>query len=237
VLPGLPELVERDIFVDLPDAARAAYRALEDELIAIVNDVTVTAANAAVALSKCQQLCGGGIYHDTDALAATHAEARAFEVIHEAKLEALTDLVDELQGSPLIIAYSFRHELARLRNAFGEKTPVIGGDVSMRDVARTIEAWNVGEIPILLVHPLACGHGLNLQHGGSNICWFTLTWDLELYEQLNCRIFRQGQSSQRVIVSRLLARNTVDVAVRDALARKRGGQEALFAALRSPTWR
>jgi len=104
--------------------------------------------------------------------------------------------------------------------------------VSMRTTTATVDAWNAGEVPILLVHPAACGHGLNLQRGGSHLCWFTLSYDLELYDQLIRRLWRQGSGAARVIVHRLLARATVDLAVRDALATKRGGQAALFAALR-----
>lgn len=228
----LPELVERDVFVELPAAARTTYKALEDELLAVVNDVTLTAANAAVALSKCQQLCGGAVYHDIDAQVATRRDVRTSETIHDAKLEALSDLVDELQGQPLLVAYAYQHELARIRAVLGEKTPALRGGASPREVAQVIEAWNHGDVPVLLAHPAAAGHGLNLQRGGNHICWFTLTYDLELYEQLNHRIWRQGNTSNRVVVHRLVARGTVDVDVRDALARKSGGQEALFAALK-----
>lgn len=231
----LPELVERDVWVELPDAARAAYKALEDELLAVVNDVTLTAANAAVALSKCRQLCGGAVYHDVDALVATRRDVRTYEAIHDAKIEALTDLVDELQGQPLLVAYEFQHELERIRAALGTTTPALRGGATPREVALTIEAWNNGALPVLLAHPAAAGHGLNLQRGGSHICWYTLTFDLELYEQLNHRIWRQGNVAARVVAHRLLARRTVDVDVRDALARKRGGQDALFAALRRRT--
>ena len=219
----LPELVERDVFVELPTEARRVYAELERELLTVIDDVTVTAANRAVALGKCRQVCGGALYH---------GDERAWLDVHAAKLEALTDLVDELQGAPLIVAYEYQHELARLRATFGARTPALGGGVSMRDTTAAINAWNAGEVPILLAHPAAAGHGLNLQRGGSHVCWFTLTYDLELYDQLIRRIWRQGSVAPRVIVHRLLARGTVDGVVRDVLARKRGGQDALFDALR-----
>lgn len=226
----LPELVERDVWVDLPDRAQMAYRELDRELITTVNDVTLSAKNAAVALMKCRQLCGGAIYHDEP---VTHG-VRGCEELHDAKLEALADLVDELQGQPLLVAYEFQHELARLRTRFGADVPALGGQTHIREAANIIDAWNARALPLLLAHPASAGHGLNLQRGGSHVAWFTLPWDLELYIQLNDRVWRQGNEAARVIVHRFLARHTVDVDIRDLLARKRGGQEALFAALRAP---
>lgn len=224
----LPELVERDIFVELPDAARGVYRKLEDDLIAVINDTTVTAANAAVALNKCRQVCGGALYHGDD---------HKWLLVHEAKLEALIDLIDELQGQPLFVAYEFQHELERIRAALGKGTPALCGGATPREVEQTIAAWNRGELPVLAAHPAAAGHGLNLQRGGSHVCFFTLPWDFEGYDQLLHRLWRQGNAAPRVVVHRLIARSTVDLAVRAALARKGRGQEALFAALRCAEWR
>lgn len=224
----LPELVERDVWVGLPAAASEMYRDLERELITLINNVKVTAANRAVALGKCRQLCGGAVYHDE---VPSHG-TRGFEVAHAAKLEALADLVDELQGQPLLVAYEFQHELLRLRKMFGAQTPAICGGASMADTQRAVDAWNRGDLPVLLVHPAAAAHGLNLQRGGAHVCWYTLTYDLELYEQLNRRLWRQGSTASRVIVHRLLVRGSVDAAVRDTITRKRSGQDELFAALR-----
>lgn len=225
----LPELLERDVWVELPDDARVAYRVLERELLTLINGTKVTAANAAVALFKCLQLCGGAVYHDDAVTSGTRKTA----IAHDAKLDALVELVDELQGQPLLVAYAFQHELVRIRARLGARTPALCGGVSPHEVARVIDAWNAGDVPVLLAHPASAGHGLNLQRGGNHVCWYSLTFDLELYEQLNRRLWRQGNVSHRVVVHRLLARGTVDVDVRDALARKRGGQDALFAALRA----
>jgi SNF2 family DNA or RNA helicase len=229
----LPELVERDVWVELPEAARKVYTALEDDLIAVVNSTTVTAANTAVALNKCRQVVGGALYHQADG-----AADRTWLPVHDAKVEAVVEIVDELQGAPALIAYAFDHELIRLRAALGAKTPALCGGVSSKDAAATIAAWNAGEVPVLLAHPAAAGHGLNLQgSGGAHVIFFTLPWDLEEYLQLIARIWRQGSAAPRVIVQRVLARETVDLAVRTSLARKARGQAALFAALRRPAWR
>jgi SNF2 family DNA or RNA helicase len=220
----LPPLVINDIAVDLPPAARLAYEALERDLVARINDRTVTAKNAAVATGACRQLANGGIYtgpdHDHD-----------FEQVHEAKTEALLDLVEELDGKPLLIAYEFRHDLARLRAAL-PGLEVIGGGVGVKRAVALEAAWNAGELPYLALHYQSV-HGLNIQSAPlSALCCYAMTWDLELYQQLLKRLHRSGRES-RVVAHRLIARATVDEAQRDALDRKARGQADLFEALRA----
>lgn len=222
----LPDLMEVDLRVNLPDKARDFYDDLETELIALIDSTEVTAANAAVASMKCRQVASGGIYLQGE-------DARVARQIHDAKTEALVDLVDELQGQPLLVAYEFQHDLDRIRAALGEDVPAIGGGVSMKRVSEIVRAWNAGEIPVLCGHPQAMGHGLNLQAAGNHVCWYTVTWDFELYDQLIRRIWRQGNSHERVFVHRLIARKTVDEAVIRALKSKKRGQDALFAALKA----
>jgi SNF2 family DNA or RNA helicase len=233
VLDDLPTLVERDIYVELPPPARKAYDELEKDLITVINTTTVMAPNVAAALNRCRQLTGGAIYHTPEV-----AHGRAWLPVHDEKVAAVVDLVEELQGAPLLVAYDFIHELERLRAALGAHTPALGGGISAREAADAIALWNTGAAPVMLVHPAAAGHGLNLQSGGGcNVCFFTSPWDYELYTQCVARIWRQGNTAPRVIVHRLIARKTVDLAVRDALTRKERNQEALFAALRRPAWR
>jgi len=223
----LPELVEEDVWVTLPPKARKAYDELEDELVTALEQGTVVAANAAVASGKCRQVASGGVYLEDGA----DATKRQSIFIHDEKTEALKDLVDELQGSPLLVAYEFHHDLERIRRALGEEIPAINGDSSMGESARLAARWNAGEITVLCGHPQAMGHGLNLQSCGHHICWYTPTWNYELYDQLNRRVYRQGQKN-RVIVHRILARKTVDTAVASALKTKGRGQNALLDALK-----
>lgn len=216
----LPELVEQNLWVTLPPKARKVYDDLEDELIAALEDGTVVAANAAVASAKCRQVASGGVYYGDKETAH----------LHDAKTEALVDLVDELQGSPLLVGYEFHHDLERIRKALGS-VPAINGDTSTKESARLAVAWNAGELPVLCGHPQAMAHGLNLQACGHHICWYSPTWNFELYDQFVRRVYRQGQK-KRVFVHRILARKTVDEAVVKALATKERGQNALLNALK-----
>ena len=192
----------------------------------------MTAVNKAVALNKCRQMTGGALYAPVEGDPTMSSNQHRWLAVHDAKIEAVADLVDELQGQPLLIAYEFHHELQRLRVKLGEDTPALCGGMSPKDTAEVVNAWNAGELPVLLVHPAAAGHGLNLQRGGAHVAWFTLSWDLELYEQLIRRIWRQGCAAPRVVAHRFLARDTVDIVVRNVLASKARGQGELFEALK-----
>jgi SNF2 family DNA or RNA helicase len=220
----LPPKIENDVYVDLPPRAREIYRSLEDELFAALDGGEVTAANAAVAMMKCSQVANGGLFID--------AQAGLWENIHDAKTEAVVDLVDELAGKPTLIAYDFRHDLDRLTEALGRDTPYIGGGVSPKESDRIIAAWNKGKIPVLLGQPQSLSHGVNMQQGGRAVIWHSLTWNLEDYEQFVRRIWRQGQK-MRVFVHRVLARHTVDMIKLSALTLKARTQGALLHALKA----
>lgn len=223
----LPELVETTIRIDLPKKARKVYDQFEDILIAKVKGEVIVAANAAVASTKCRQLANGAVY-------VGEGKTSGYETIHDEKIKAMRDLVEELQGQPLLVAYEFDHDLARLRKEFGEDVPAIGGSVSAKASKKIIEEWNRNELPLLFAHPGAMGHGLNAQLGdAAHIAWFSLTWNLEYYDQLIRRIWRQGNEAERVFVYRLVARKTVDEIVASALKRKTRTQNSLLEGLRA----
>lgn len=232
----LPPLVEQNLWVDLPPKARKVYDALEEDLLVQLDDGTLTAVNAAVASLKCRQVASGGGYLDQEDAAtlmqSTTKQQRKSTVIHDAKTEALVDLVEELQGQPLLVGYEFIHDLERIRAALGN-VPAINGQTSGKDTMEIIRAWKAGELPVLCGHPAAMGHGLNLQGSSSHLAWYTLTWDQELYDQTVRRIYRQGTNATRVFVHRILARKTVDEDVARALASKQRVQDALFEGLKS----
>ncbi len=216
----LPELTIHDFPVALDAAARKAYERMEKTMILELQDAEITALNAASLTGKLLQLCGGAVYDGNH---------EAHE-IHSAKLDALTELVEGLQGEHAMIFYGFQHEVPRLREA------VLRADRGLRirelRSAADAEDWNAGRIDILLAHPASCAYGLNLQQGGRHIIWYTLTWSLELYQQANARLYRQGQRLP-VIVHRLLVQGGMDEDVAAALEGKADTQDALLAALRA----
>jgi len=218
----LPELAYNDIMVELPVKARDTYNAFEKALTIEFEQGSVTAVNAAVAVMKCQQIANGGSYLDGD--------ERAFTFIHDVKTEAVQDLVEELSGNPCIIGYHFAHDLARLQAAF-PAAPVIGSGVVGNKLDAIITAWNAGEIPVLLAHPMSAGHGLNLQGAGHAVIWYSLTWSLEIYEQFIRRLWRQGQQN-RIMVHHIIAKDTIDEAIIKAVRRKDKTQQNLLNAVR-----
>lgn len=230
----LPKLVDKYIMVDLPKKARKVYKKLEDELFAEIDSKTVTAVNAAAKSSKCGQVANGAVYLDEEVepLVRLPKANKDWVELHKEKLDALCELVDELQGSPLLVGYHFKHDLARLQKRLGKNIPYIGGGVSEKRTKELKGAWNRGEIPVLLGHPQSMAHGLNLQESSHHVCWFALTWNYELYDQFIKRVLRQGNKAERVFVYHILARDTVDQAVLQALRGKARGQNALFKALK-----
>ena len=226
-LLDLPDLVLTDTFVDLPPKGRQHYDDMQKQLFAELDaEDSVTARNRGVSYGLCRQIAGGEVYVDSDDL-----KEKKSQVVHSAKIEALKDLIDELGGKPVLVAYAYRHELARLRKELGDP-PYIGGGVSLAEGDRLVKQWNNDELPILLVHPASVSHGLNLQYGsGRHIIWYSLTDDPEAYEQTNKRIRRQGVTS-RVYVYHLLARETVDHAIIARLRSKAKRQKSLLDALR-----
>lgn len=210
----LPE--RRDLFVEveLPPAARKAYDKLEHDLVLPLKDTTITAQTAAVVTGKLLQMANGSVYD----------EDKQDFIIHDRKLAALEDLIEAANGQPVLVYYAFQHDLLRIRERFPE--------AKVLKASEDVDAWNRGEIPLLLAHPDSAGHGLNLQQGGHLLVWYGLTWSLEKYQQANARLHRQGQG-QPVTIYHLVARNTVDEDVVKVLTGKEKRQDALIAAVKA----
>ena len=208
----MPSLIFNDIPVLLPPKVRAAYNRLEKELFfeldvcddSAMDEISELATNAGVKYGMARQIVNGGLYVDKT---ADGDRREAFT--HSAKLDALEDLHEELSGKPLMAIFHYRHELNRLLKRFGDDTPVIAGGVDAKSVNRTVEAWNAGDVPLLLCQPQAMSHGLNMQHGGENQAWLGLTDDLDIYLQVIARLWRQGQKNG-VRIHRILATDTID---------------------------
>lgn len=230
----MPALIENNIRVDLPSDVMQVYDRLENDLIAKLDNKLVVASNAAAASMKCRQVANGGIYLDpeVEALVKLPKSKREWANLHTEKVDALAELIEELQGSPLLVAYDFEHDLDRLRERLGKDIPYIGGGVTAKRSAELEKAWNAGQLPVLFGHPQAMAHGLNLQEMGHHVCWHSLTWDYELYDQFIRRVLRQGNKSKKVFVHHIIARGTVDEVVLAAVKSKRRGQNALFDALK-----
>jgi SNF2 family DNA or RNA helicase len=210
----MPERLERDVTVKLPPAAKEKYKELEREMVAKLEGKTVDAVNAAVLTNKLLQMASGAVYDENKAVAE----------LHSAKLDALEDLIEAANGKPVLIYFGYRHDKERIQKRFKEaqeiKTP------------EDFQSWNRGEIPVAIAHPASMGHGLNLQHGGSTVVWFSLPWSLELYQQANARLWRQGQKDT-VVIFRLIAEGTIDLDVVRALAKKDLTQENLMQAVKA----
>lgn len=209
----LPERVTNRVEVELPPAARRTYDQLLRDFVAEIDGGEVTAANAAVLTGKLLQVANGAVYDEDGGM----------REVHRAKLDALAEIREEC-NEPMIVFYWYKHDAERLQKAFP--------DARFLETEADLAAWNRGEIPVLLLHPASAGHGLNLQEGGHVIVWYGLTWSLELYQQANARLYRQGQTKP-VIVHHLVAKNTMDGRVLDALAGKSIGQDALIAAVKA----
>ena len=213
---ALPERIVQDVPVILTEGARESYRKLEKEMLLETDGEEITALSAASLTGKLLQLCGGSVY---DANGTAHA-------VHDAKLQALAELLEGLNRESCLLFYGFRHELPRILAALPR-----GLRVRQLESSGDAEAWNAGQVDVLLAHPASCAYGLNLQAGGRHVVWYTLTWSLELYQQANARLYRQGQQKP-VIIHRLLVRGGMDEDVARALEGKRDTQDALLAALK-----
>lgn len=213
---NLPERIDNLIEINLPTDAINKYKQLEKDLVIELGEDDITAANAAVLTNKLLQMANGAIY----------SEDKQVIEIHEEKLKALEDIVEAANGKPVLVFYAYKHDYSRIMNYLKSYKPK-----GLED-SKDIEKWNKGEIPILLVHPASAGHGLNLQYGGNIIVWFGLTWSLELYQQANARLHRQGQK-ETVIIHHLIAKGTVDEDVMKALAGKEVNQNMLLEAIKA----
>ena len=241
-LKGLPELVEDNLWCDIPDKSRKLYDDLEDDLIGELNGETITALTAAVVSGKLRQIASGGIYvhkpgtaHSTsDGTISVASGVRDSRLVHHAKTEALADLIYELQGQPLLVGYEFQHDLERIREKLGNGLPVINGDTKPAQCAEILKRWNEGKIPVLVGHPQSMGHGLNMQYGiCAHVCFYTTPWDYDSYSQFIARVWRQGNKAESVIVSRLIARKTIDEVVARTVGNKAREQVNLMEALKA----
>ena len=223
---SLPPLLHHTIDVPFPKPLRAKYEFLQEEFILKLDETVVTAANAGVLTSKLRQFTGGAIYASD--------QPGVYETIHAEKLEALENLVEEMNGQPLMVAYQFDHERIRIEEMLkkrGTKCMSLKGGMTTAQATHVMDTWNAGEAEVLLVQPATAALGLNLQFGGDTICWFTLTYNLEEFIQLNKRLHRQGQTNT-VRVFMLALEGTIDQYVAKVLSDKEATQDDLFNSLK-----
>lgn len=209
----MPELLTSNYVVELSNSEKNQYDEMKKSLVLEITDGEITASNAASLSNKLCQLSNGAIYDD---------EQKIVE-IHDRKLEALEDIIESMNGKPLLIAYWYRHDLERIKSRFSVREIKTSEDIS---------DWNDGKIPVALIHPASAGHGLNLQSGGSTLVWFGLTWSLELYQQTNARLYRQGQKNT-VVIQHIIAKGTIDEQILKALQRKDKTQSDLIDAVKA----
>ena len=215
----MPALISTQFPVQMNRSERLKYDALCKELVLTLPDGEITAANAAVLSGKLSQMANGAIYTDS-------GEAIT---IHDRKLDALEDIIESMNGRPLLVAYWFRHDFERI----SERLHSLHIPFARLDTEDSIRRWNSGNLPVALIHPASAGHGLNLQSGGSAMVWFGLTWSLELYQQTVARLWRQGQTSGTVVVQHIVTENTVDERILTALQKKDCTQAALIEAVKA----
>ena len=209
----LPDLVINEIPVLLSEDERQQYEIMKSEMVLSLKDKEIDAVNAAALSNKLLKMANGAVYDGNGGV--VH--------IHDRKLDALEDIIEAANGKPVLIAYWYKHDLERIMERF----PAV-----QLDNAESIKRWNKGEIPVAVIHPASAGHGLNLQTGGSCLVWFGLTWSLELYQQTNARLWRQGQKDT-VIIHHIVAKDTIDEQVMKALKRKDKTQTALIEAVKA----
>lgn len=214
----MPERIDNRIDITLPKKALDTYKQLEKDLVIELGEDDITAANAAVLTNKLLQLANGAIYTETKEVIKVHDE----------KLNRLEEIIDTSNGKPVLVFYNFKHDYERISKLL-EKLKV---KYQTLNTSEDIKSWNNGEIEVALLHPASAGHGLNLQYGGNIIVWFGLTWSLELYQQANARLYRQGQTN-RVVIHHLIAKGTVDEDVMNALANKEINQNMLLKAVKA----
>lgn len=215
----MPELVSTTAEVALDSKERKLYEKLKQELVLQMPDGEVTAANAASLTGKLIQMANGAVYGDDE---------KVIE-IHQKKLDALEDIIEAANGRPVLVAYWYRHDFDRIWRRFPEAKPIAS--------AESIAKWNRGGITVGLIHPAAAGHGLNLQTGGNHMVWFGLTWSLELYQQTNARLYRQGQQAGTVVVQHIVTKGTIDGEILKALKQKDMSQSALIEAVKAEVGR
>ena len=209
----LPECVINEVPVVMDDKEMAVYDQFREDMVTKLKDTEIDAANAAVLSGKLLQMANGAVYD----------EEKNSHLIHDRKLDALEDLIEGANGKPVLIAYWYQHDADRIKARF---------PVREIKTSKDIEDWNAGKISAAIIHPASAGHGLNLQSGGSTLIWFGLTWSLELYQQTNARLHRQGQTDT-VVIHHIIAKGTIDEQVMTALRKKEKTQDALIDAVRA----
>ena len=213
----LPDITYSIVPVELDAKARKNYKTLERDMLLPVDDTEITVAGAAALSNKLLQLANGALYD----------ENKEVHPVHDAKLDALEELMEGLQGQPALVFYSFKHDIDRIVDRLGKKYKV-----RVYKDSKDADDWNAGKLDVLLAHPASTAYGLNLQAGGHNVVWFGLNWSLELYQQANARLYRQGQEKP-VVVHHLVVQDSIDMDVIDALDAKKYGQDALLDAIKA----
>ena len=209
----MPECLMNEARVTLSDNERKDYDTLRKELVLTLGDEEIDAVNAAALSGKLCQMANGAVYSE---------DKRSIH-LHDRKLDMLEDLIEGANGKPVLVAYWYKHDLERIRKRFKVREIKTTGD---------IDDWNAGAIPVGLIHPASAGHGLNLQAGGSTLIWFGLTWSLELYQQTNARLWRQGQTDT-VVIHHIITQGTIDEQIMKALQNKDKTQAALIDAVKA----
>ena len=209
----MPELILNDLEINLGEEDQIKYKKFKKEMVMTIQEKEIDAINAASLSNKLIQLANGSIYD----------EAKNFYEVHNKKLDKLEEIIESANGKPVLVAYWFKADKERIEKRF-----------KVREIktADDIKQWNKGMIDLALIHPASAGHGLNLQSGGSTLVWFSLTWSLELYQQTNARLYRQGQKDT-VVIHHLITKNTIDEDIMKSLKRKDKTQEALMKAVKA----
>ncbi len=209
----MPKLIINEVVVELDEKERNIYETLKKELVVELKDKEIDAINAASLSNKLLQMASGSIYD----------EDKNSIKIHDRKLDALEDLIEGANGKPVLIAYWYKQDIKRIKERMKVRELKTSSD---------IKEWNQGRIPIATIHPASAGHGLNLQAGGSTLIWFSLTWSLELYQQTNARLNRQGQK-ENVVIHHIITKDTIDEKVMKALKLKERTQDLLIDAVKA----
>ncbi|RRN50867.1 DEAD/DEAH box helicase [Streptococcus suis] len=216
----MPELISTKKLVRMSEKEKEKYIQFKKEyVLSELDGLEVTAANAASLTNKLVQLSNGAVYSDDHTVVA----------LHEQKLDALEDILESANGEPVLVAYWFKHDLDRITGRL-EKLKVTSRVLKTEE---DIREWNKGNVPVGLIHPAGAGHGLNLQKGGHHLVWFGLTWSLELYQQTNARLWRQGQEAETVVIQHIVTEGTIDEEILKALENKDAQQERLIAAVKA----
>ena len=216
----MPDLISTKKLVRMSEKEKEKYSQFKKEyVLSELDGLEVTAANAASLTNKLVQLSNGAVYSDDHTVVP----------LHEQKLDALEDILESANGEPVLVAYWFKHDLARIMGRL-EKLKVKSRVLKTEE---DIREWNKGNVPVGLLHPAGAGHGLNLQKGGHHLVWFGLTWSLELYQQTNARLWRQGQEAETVVIQHIVTEGTIDEEILKALENKDAQQERLIAAVKA----